>query len=49
MKFIMGPFKIFGHYLDMMKDFVLTVAMINLIGGIETIKNNPTDFMSAVS
>ena len=45
----MGPMKIFGYYLDMIKDVILVSQMIILIGGIEYIYKNPTDFTSTVS
>ena len=45
----MGPMKIFGYYLDMIKDVILVSQMIILIGGIEYIYTNPTKFTSTVS
>ena len=47
--FCVGPMKIFGYYLDMIKDVILVSQMIIIIGGMEYIYKNPTDFTSTVS
>ena len=47
--FCIGPMKIFAYYLDMIKDIILVSQMVILIGGIEFIYTNPTNFTSIVS
>ena len=47
--FFIGPVRIFTYYLDMMKDTVLLIQLVAVVGGMDSILKDPSDFMSAVS
>ena len=47
-KFIVGFMKFFVYYLDMIKDSVLVLQLLSVIGGIEFLIKNPTDFLSGI-
>ena len=49
MYFTIGPLKIFWYYLDLLKDTILAVELVKIVGGWSYISNNATEFMPAVS
>ena len=49
MYFTIGPLKIFAYYLDLLKDTILAVELVKIVGGWGYISDNATEFMSAVS
>ena len=49
MYFTIGPLKIFMYYLDLLKDTILAVELVKIVGGWGYISSKATEFMPAVS